>query len=99
MRRSICISLVFLVTSVCSIEKMPEESVSLPSIVPAPQTNEETPANNSPLSARGLFTSGGSAGYDSERMERPPAGFAPAADWCKPGYLKATGLMGRTSSR
>lgn len=37
---------------------------------------------NFPLSARGLLTSGGSARHDAERVERPPAGFGPAAHGC-----------------
>jgi rare lipoprotein A len=65
---------------------------------PSPQANEETPANNSPLSAGGLFTSGGSPVYDSERVDRPRAGFEPAADACggmpDPCYssLRTTGM-------
>ena len=84
MRRSVCISLVFLMTSVCVIQRTPVKSASLPPTVPAPdpQATEETPANNSPLSAGGRFTSGGFAGYYSDRVERPPAGFRPAAYGC-----------------
>ena len=87
MRRFIGISLACLVTSACAIEKTPEESASHSPGVPAPspQANEEKPANNSPVSAGGPFTSRASVGYGSEPVERPRAGFEPAADAC--GYI------------
>jgi Lytic transglycolase len=63
MRRLIGISLACLLTTASAIQT-PEESASHSPGIPAPfpQVNEGTSANNSPLSAGGLFTSGGSAG-------------------------------------
>jgi rare lipoprotein A len=84
MRRVIGISLACLVISAFAIHKTLEGSASSSPGVPAPspQGNEETPANNSPVSAGGLFTSRGSVGYGSERVQQPRAGFEPAAYRC-----------------
>src|SRR5215469_6323404 len=82
MRRFIGISLACLVTSACAIEKTPEESASQSPGVPAPSpSNEEKPANNSPVSAGGVFTSRGSVVYGFERVG-DRAGFESAADAC-----------------
>ena len=82
MRRFIGISLACLVTSACAIERTPEESASQSPGVPAPSPpNEEKPANNSPVSTGGVFTSRGSVGYGFERVG-DRTGFEPAADAC-----------------
>jgi rare lipoprotein A len=84
MRRFIGISLACLVTSACAIERTPEESASQSPDVPtsSPQANEEKPANNSPISAGALSTSGASVGYGSEWVGRPRTGFESAAAAC-----------------
>ena len=85
MRRFIGISLACLVTSAFAIEKTLEESASHSPGVPAPSPQTETPANDSQDSADsagGLFTSRTSVRYGSERVERPRAGYEPAADAC-----------------
>jgi rare lipoprotein A len=84
MRRFIGISLACLVTSACAVETTAEESASHSPGVPAPspQANEETPANNSPVSAGGPLTSGGSAGYGFEQVERTRPDSKPAAAAC-----------------
>jgi rare lipoprotein A len=84
MRRFIGIYLACLVTSACAIDKTLEESTFHPPDDPArfPQANGEMPTDEPPVSAGTLLAVGGPADYDSERVERRPAGFEPAADAC-----------------
>jgi rare lipoprotein A (peptidoglycan hydrolase) len=107
MRRFIGISLACLVTSAWAIETAAEENASHSPGVPAPssQVNEETPASNSPVSARGLLTSGGPAGYRSKRIEQPHAGFKPTTDacggipnpCCRPLHTAGISLLGKAA--